>query len=499
MSLLADGIIGGVGGVLVFLPNILLLFLAIAVLEDTGYMARAAFLLDRVMHKIGLHGKSFIPMLTGFGCSVPAIMATRTLDTRRDRMVTMLVVPLMSCGARLPIYLLIIPAFFPQAWRAPLVWCIYITGIALAIVCAKLLRSTLFKGAAQPFVMELPPYRMPTLRGLLTHMWHRGWLYLKKAGTIILGVSIILWAMTTFPRKIQFDRNYDAEAAGARSVFMASVGDLNSQLHLPKGSAVIAKAIEAELDAAAEQENYWEHQRGFDEAEQKKDASIKELTKGAGGETLAAFLDIRRAVKTARTNIDQAVERGKTKEGTPKYAALVETRDAAMGQARKTNPRVYEAVIQYLDQVKAPFVRTIREIKHTQQAEELAHSMAGRIGRGMEGAIKPLGFDWKIGTALIGAFGAKEIFVAQLGIVYSVGGADEESEALRDRLRENYTPLQGICIMLFCLISAPCMATIAITKKESNSWGWAMFQLAGLTALAYVVTLGVFQVGSLLV
>jgi len=499
MSLLVDGIIGGVGGVLVFLPNILLLFLAIAVLEDTGYMARAAFLTDRVMHKIGLHGKSFIPMLTGFGCSVPAIMATRTLDTRRDRMVTMLVVPLMSCGARLPIYLLIIPAFFPQAWRAPLVWCIYITGIALAIVCAKLLRSTLFRGAAQPFVMELPPYRLPTLRGLLIHMWQRGWLYLKKAGTIILGMSVILWAMTTFPRKTQFDRNYDEEAAGARAAFLASVGDLNSQLNLPKGSAVIAKAVEAEFDAAAEQENYWEHQQGFAEAEEKKDASIKELTKGAGGETLAAFLDIRRAVETARANFDQAVEKGQAEEGTPEYAALVETRDAALGQARKTNPRVYGAVFQYLDQVKAPFVRTVREMNRAQQAEELAYSTAGKIGRGMEGAIKPLGFDWKIGTALIGAFGAKEIFVAQLGIVYSVGEADEKSDALRDRLRENYTPLQGICIMLFCLISAPCMATIAITKKESNSWGWAMFQLAGLTALAYVVTLGVFQVGSLLV
>ena len=146
-------------------------------------MARAAFIMDRLMHKIGLHGKSFIPMLIGFGCTVPAIMATRTLDTRRDRLTTMLVAPLMSCGARLPIYALFIPAFFPKQWQAPVLWIIYLSGIALAVVMAKLLRSTLFKGAQAPFVMELPPYRMPTLKGVLLHMWERGWMFVKKAGT----------------------------------------------------------------------------------------------------------------------------------------------------------------------------------------------------------------------------------------------------------------------------------------------------------------------------
>ena len=169
-SLLVDGIIGGVGGVMVFLPNIILLFLAIAALEDSGYMARAAFMMDRLMHKIGLHGKSFIPLLTGFGCSVPAIMATRTLENQRDRLTTMLVIPLVSCGARLPIYALIIPAFFPDAWRAPMLWLIYVIGMVLAILCAKILRSTLFRGESVPFVMELPPYRMPTLKGVAIHM-----------------------------------------------------------------------------------------------------------------------------------------------------------------------------------------------------------------------------------------------------------------------------------------------------------------------------------------
>ena len=368
-SLLIDGVIGGVGGVLIFLPNILLLFLAIAILEDSGYMARAAFIMDRLMHKIGLHGKSFIPLLIGFGCSVPAIMATRTLENRRDRLTTMLVAPLMSCGARLPIYALIIPAFFPSMWYAPMLWLIYMIGILLAIVSARLLRSTLFKGETAPFVLELPPYRVPTPRGVLVHMWERGWLYIKKAGTIILGISIILWAMTSYPEKTSFDRDYDSET-------------------------------------------------------------------------------------TIATQISDSDPEG--------------------------------------------YAQKIEEIENAKNNELLSWSVAGRLGHMMEPLLAPMGFDWKIGTALIGSFAAKEVFVAQMGIVYSVGEADEKSDALRDRLRENYDPLIAFCIMLFSLISAPCMATIAVTKRESNSWKWAMFQLGGLTALAFVVTTAVYQAGRLI-
>ncbi|MBW1682089.1 MAG: ferrous iron transport protein B, partial [Deltaproteobacteria bacterium] len=343
-SLLVDGIIGGVGGVIVFLPNILLLFLAIAILEDSGYMARAAFIMDRLMHKIGLHGKSFIPMLIGFGCSIPAIMATRTLENRRDRLTAILVIPLMSCGARLPIYALIIPAFFPQAWHAPMLWIIYMIGIALAVLSAKLLRVTVLKGESVPFVMELPPYRMPTIKGVLIHMWERGWLYLKKAGTIILGISILLWAMTTFPG-------------------------------LPDGEKV-----------------RFENER-----------------------------------HTIQTNFS-----GDEEDLAGRLAAI----DNAEAEAA------------------------------------LEYSIAGRIGHAMELLLRPMGFDWKIGTALIGAFAAKEVFVAQMGIVYSVGEADEESETLREKLKSTYTPLVGFCIMLFCLISAPCMATIARCSNSEDSRFW---------------------------
>jgi ferrous iron transport protein B len=346
-SLLVDGVISGVGGVLVFLPNILLLFAAIALLEDTGYMARAAFIMDRLMHKIGLHGKSFIPMLIGFGCSVPAIMATRILENRRSRLTTIMVIPLMSCGAKLTIYMLIIPAFFPAGWHGPIMWFIYLIGIIIAIICIKILRLTVFSGETEPFVMELPPYRMPTFRSICIHMWQRGWMYLKKAGTIILAISILLWIASSYPK------------------------------------------VESQ--------------------------SLKGL------------------------NAEQ-----------------------------------------------------IRQVR-------LEHSVIGRLGQAIEPAIKPLGFDWKIGTALIGATAAKEVFVSQLAIVYAVGSTDKGDITLRDKLQAHYTPLTGFCIMLFCLIYAPCVATVAMTKQETNSWRWALFQFFGLTVLAYVITLLIYQFGSIIV
>jgi ferrous iron transport protein B len=342
-ALLVDGVIAGVGGVLAFLPNIALLFAAITILEGTGYMARAAFMMDRVMRKFGLHGKSAIPLLLGFGCSVPAIMATRTLENRGDRLVTMLVLPLVSCSARLPIYLLIIPAFFPQKWQAPMLWIMYLIGIALAIVAAKLLRTMAFRGESSLFLMELPSYRRPTIKGASLQVWERCRLFLRKAGTIILAASVVLWAMTNYPRK--------AAPAG----------------------------------------------------------------------------------------------------GQPPDAT-----------------------------------------------ELLEYSVAGRVGRTLEPVLAPMGFDWKIGTALIGAVAAKEVFVAQMGIVHSAGTDGISDEGLRAKLRRNYSPLVAFCIMIFTLISMPCVATIATTRRESNSWRWALAQLGGLTVIAYVIAVAVYQAGSFL-
>ncbi|MBN1433699.1 ferrous iron transport protein B [Candidatus Fermentibacterales bacterium] len=340
-SLIVDGIIGGVGGVLVFVPNIALLFLAISFMEDSGYMARAAFLVDGFMHRIGLHGRSFIPMLIGFGCTVPAVMATRVLDNRRDRLTTMMVLPLMSCGARLPIYLLVIGAFFP-ANRALVLWFVYVLGVLLAVGLAKLLRATILRGDNTPFVMELPPYRMPTARSIALHVWQRVRHYLLKAATVILAFSVILWFLSYYPR--------------------------------PPASAPEA----------------------------------------------------------------------------PEHAS----------------------------------------------ASAISGSALGVFGRTIEPALKPLGFDWRIGTALVGALGAKEIFVAQMGMLFSLGG--DESGELTDRLRESYDPVTGLGIILFALVMAPCIPTFVMVRRESRSTLWALGQFAGLTALAWVLVLAFNQVARLL-
>ncbi len=338
-SQILDGSIGGGGGVVVFLPNIVLLFFAISVLEDSGYMARAAVLMDRFMARIGLHGKSFIPMLIGFGCSVPAIMGTRTLENRRERLATMFVIPLMSCGARMPIYALLIPAFFPVAWQGTVLWGIYMLGIVLAIGLAKILSMTVLKGEPIPFIMELPPWHMPTIRTVGFKTCERGWLYLKKAGTVILGISIALWALTTFPQA-------------------------------------------PENDATAE-------------------------------------------------------------------------------------------------------------------ARKLEYSYAGRLGKLLEPVMEPMGMDWKIGTAFIGAFAAKEVFVAQMGIVYSAGNVEEDGAPLRKIMSRTYSPLTGVCILVFALIASPCMATFAVMARESGSWKWAVAQWLGLTALAWVLCVAIFQIGTM--
>lgn len=343
-SALVDGALAGVGGVLVFVPTILLLFLAIAVLEDSGYMARAAFIMDSIMHRFGLHGKSFIPMLIGFGCTVPAIMATRMLESRRDRLSTMLVLPLFSCGARIPIYTLFIGAFFAPRWRTPVMMLLYLIGVVLAVLLARLLRSTLFRGETDALVMDLPPYRVPTLRGLLVHTTDRAWHFVRKAGTTVLAISVILWGLSVFP--------------------------------------------------------------------QAPDEALNAATDEAG-----------------RAQI------------------------------------------------------------------QIQWSAAGRIGRTLEPIMRHAGFDTKASTALIGALAAKEVFVSQLGIVNALGDQGASSTPLRTALARTYTPLQAFCIMLFCLISMPCAMTLVTTWKESGSWRWAAVQLVGLTALAYTISVGVYQVG----
>jgi len=207
-SILLDGVIAGVGGVLVFLPNILILFFCISILEATGYMARVAFVMDKLMHRIGLHGKSFIPMITGFGCTVPALMAARTLRNRGDRITTMMVTPFFSCGAKLPLYTVIISAFFSPGSAGNVLFGVYLFGILIALISAKLLKSTLFKDESEPFVMELPPYRKPSGRSMLNQTWIRAMMYIKKAGTVILLASVIIWFAGSYPKDPQIYQKY---------------------------------------------------------------------------------------------------------------------------------------------------------------------------------------------------------------------------------------------------------------------------------------------------
>jgi ferrous iron transport protein B len=223
-ELLVNGIIAGVGSIAIFLPNILLLFFCISLFEDTGYMSRAAFLMDKIMHLIGLHGKSFIPMLMGFGCNVPAIMATRTLESRKDRILTILITPFMSCSARLPVYVVLAGTFF-AASAGTVIFMLYLLGIVVAILTGRLFRSVLLRGIEAPFVMELPPYRVPMLKSLLIHMWDRSKMFLKKMGGVILVGSIVVWALSAFPRQVDYSRDYGAQIERTRSVFAEKMAD----------------------------------------------------------------------------------------------------------------------------------------------------------------------------------------------------------------------------------------------------------------------------------
>ena len=238
-DLLVDGIMGGVGGVIIFLPNILILFFFISLMEDTGYMARASFIMDKLMHKIGLHGKSFIPLVMGFGCNVPAIMATRTLDNKKDRILTMIITPFMSCSARLPVYVLLISAFFPHN-QGLVLFSIYIIGITLAILVAMVMKRVVFSKKDVPFVMELPPYRIPTLKNTTIHMWHKGVQYLKKMGNVILMASILIWALGYFPRNVNYSEDYDVQITTLQTNSQLSQEEKNHQI----GSVEVKKEAE---------------------------------------------------------------------------------------------------------------------------------------------------------------------------------------------------------------------------------------------------------------
>ena len=347
-SLLADGIIGGVGSVIVFLPNILILYLFISFMEDSGYMARAAFIMDKLMHKMGLHGKSFIPMLMGFGCNVPAIMATRTIEDRKSRLLTMLVIPMMSCSARIPTYLILVGAFF-SAHAAWILTGLYLLGMVMAVLMAKLFSRHVVRGESLPFVMELPPYRLPTLKAVTRHTWEKGKEYLKKMGTIILGASILVWALGYFPHHDEY--------------------------------------------------------------------------------------------ATAH--------------------------------------------------------------------EQMENSYLGKIGKAVEPALRPCGFDWRQSVSLLAGTAAKEVVASTMGVLYASAdeeaalqeaGLDSEEGSLHvSRLvRRNMTPLSAASMLIFVLLYMPCLSTVIAIKNENGKWRWALFTAFYTIALAWAASALFYQAGLLL-
>lgn len=398
-SLLVDGVIAGVGAVVVFLPQILLLFLFIGFLEDTGYMARAAFLMDRLMSKVGLHGKSFIPMLSSFACAIPGIMATRTIESPKDRLVTILICPLMSCSARLPVYTVLIAACIPNLTflgflRLPGLTLLgmYLLGILAALVMAWVFKKTLLKSDPPLLIMELPPYKMPLLRVVARHMWDRGKVFLRQAGTVILGINIVLWFLATYPRNAEVRQHFAQQRAQARAETAA------------KPSPTTAPA----------------------------DSSV---TPAPAGTDLAARL----------TEIDRE-EAGQT----------------------------------------------------------LRDSFAGRLGRLIEPAITPLGFDWRMGIGIVSSFAAREVFVSTMSTVYNVGKDPGHSDAgivktLQTQRRPDgtlvYTPLLAVTLMVFYVFALQCVSTLAIVRRETNSWKWPLFQWFYLGTLAWTMAFLTWHLG----
>ncbi len=447
-SLLVSGVIDGVGGVLGFVPLIMFMFFAIAILEDSGYMARVAYMMDRVLRWFGLHGSSVIALIVSGGisggCAVPGVLATRTLRDPKERIATLLVVPFMNCGAKLPVYAMLIAAFFARE-QAKMLFVLTILSWAFALLGAKLLRSTVLKGPKTPFVMELPPYRLPTLRGLAIHTWERTWQYIKKAGTIILGFSILFWAMMTYPGPSPEGlKTFDQKRQKITEQLLASP---------PFNTLVQDRAGLRRLETL-----YAEYSRGMDK----------------GGEEVLQ--------KISREKLFPLVEAAYILESGERWA---EERKSSTMEAART-------YVKYRKQLRALSLERQRFI--------LQSTVAGWLGARLEAITRPLGFDYRVNIALVGGFAAKEVVISTLGTAYSLGQIDEDSSAsLSARIKEDPTwnPLQAFVFLIFTMLYVPCLPTVISIKKES-SWGWAAFSIGFNLLVAYFVALGIKQGGTLL-
>ncbi len=437
-SLVVDGIIGGVGSVMSFVPLIVILYFFISLLEDTGYMARAAFIIDRAMRAIGLHGKSFIPMILGFGCNVPGIMAARTLDNEKDRLVTIMANPFMSCGARLPVYTLIIAAFFGSSgYGGTVLFGMYLLGIIVAILVAVSLRRFVFKGEKEPFVMELPPYHVPTVKDVLMHMWERSVLYLKKAGTFILGASIIVWFLTSYPMDVEYSRDFDA----ART-------EVEEQMEVQQVALLQTYGISA--------------------------------------------LEDNEALNTMYEAMIAAAEAAEDEEA--EEAAEEAAYPAGFAELEESNPTVYAQALALYD-LKVNADDAIAELDELQSSEKIQQSYAASIGHFIEPVIAPLGFDWKIGVGIVACSAAKEVMVSTLATIYSIQADEEDQDNLVTFLQEdpNFNPAVGLSLMVFILLYMPCIAAMAVIKRETNSWKVLLAVNATCVVVAYVLAFAVYH------
>ena len=437
-SLLNDGIIGGVGAVISFIPHIVLLFVSISFLEDTGYMARAAFVIDRVMRGVGLHGKSFIPMLLGFGCNVPSIMGARILDNPRDRMITILVSPFMSCSARLPVYTLLASAFFPPEDAPTILLGIYTLGIVVAVVTAKVLRTYVFKGEAEPFVMEMPPYHMPTLRSVGIHMWERSVMYLKKAGTFILAASILIWFLTSFPQDVEYSQDYDA----AREQVTMTHAQMADEILV--NAMLVTEEQQAEANDILGQMLALDEEHKDDPPAEEEEATAEEATQEEAVEEPAYFEEL------------------KAEELYPVAWALYVNHKAEEDE--------------------------IKELDLQQGKEKIEQSYAAELGRFIQPVMEPLGFNWRVNIAVIAAVAAKEVMVSTLGTIYAIEASDADSKSLEEFLSTDpdFNPAIGLGLMVFALLYLPCLATMAVLKRETDSWKWFGAVFAYTSILAWV-------------
>ena len=444
-DLLVEGAIAGVGNVLIFLPQILLLFFFIGLMEDSGYMARTAFIMDRLMSRVGLSGGSVVPLLSSFACAIPGIMAARTLDNERDRIITIMVAPLMSCSARLPVYTLFIAAFIPAGklfgvfgYQGLTMFSMYLMGTVTAFVAAWILKRYVFKGSKSFFAMELPPYRRPKMRYLFWRMIARSKIFVYRAGKIIFLLSIVLWFLASYPK--------------------AQLGpDLLAQ----------RTAIESR------------HQDAYDRIAGQEGMPIPDLL---------AQPPVAEAMRFLSADPENDPEAG---------AAFDALRNQYPGQVANAQA-LYEAQQEYEDD--------LARLADAEAGYLIRHSFIGRFGRALEPVMQPLGFDWKITAGIIAAFAAREVIVSTLATLYSVSDADETSPVLRDYLKADrypdgrpvFTPLVALSLLVFFVFALQCMSTLAIARRETNTWRWPVVMWLYMTGLAYLCSLIVYQGGLML-